>query len=69
MVFCWRARLSGAREMRHAGLAHVEARRCGGAARGGIHGMTSSELRQTRSSQVLRTVYDPEMPVNIYELA
>ena len=30
-------------------------------------GMTSSELRQ-QVIQVLRTIYDPEMPVNIYEL-
>ena len=29
--------------------------------------MTSSELRQ-QVVQVLRTIYDPEMPVNIYEL-
>jgi FeS assembly SUF system protein len=29
--------------------------------------MTSSELRQ-QVIQVLRTIYDPEMPVNIYEL-
>ena len=29
--------------------------------------MTSSELRQ-RIIQVLRTIYDPEMPVNIFEL-
>jgi metal-sulfur cluster biosynthetic enzyme len=30
-------------------------------------GMTSIELRQ-QVIQVLRTIYDPEMPVNIYEL-
>jgi len=29
--------------------------------------MTSSELRR-QVIQVLRTIYDPEMPVNIYEL-
>jgi FeS assembly SUF system protein len=29
--------------------------------------MTSSELRQ-QVIQVLRTIYDPEMPINIYEL-
>jgi FeS assembly SUF system protein len=29
--------------------------------------MTSSELRQ-QVIQVFRTIYDPEMPVNIYEL-
>jgi len=29
--------------------------------------MTSSELRQ-QVIRVLRTIYDPEMPVNIYEL-
>ena len=29
--------------------------------------MTSGELRQ-QVIQVLRTIYDPEMPVNIYEL-
>ena len=29
--------------------------------------MTSSELRQ-QVIQVLRTIYDPEMPVNVYEL-
>jgi FeS assembly SUF system protein len=31
------------------------------------HGMTSTELRQ-QVIQVLRTIYDPEMPVNIHEL-
>ena len=31
------------------------------------HGMTPSEVRQ-QVIQVLRTIYDPEMPVNIYEL-
>src|ERR1035437_8927630 len=52
--------------MRDAGLAYV-ARGAAGRRRGGIHGMTSSELRQ-QVIQVLRTIYDPEMPVNIYEL-
>src|SRR5260370_24218846 len=52
--------------MRDAGLAYL-ARGAAGCRRGGIHGMTSSELRQ-QVIQVLRTIYDPEMPVNIYEL-
>src|SRR5260370_11510193 len=52
--------------MRDAGLAYV-GRGGGGCRRGGIHGMTSSELRQ-QVIQILRTIYDPEMPVNIYEL-
>ena len=52
--------------MRDAGLAYVTR----GAARRrrvGIREMTSSELRQ-RVIKALRTIYDPEMPVNIYEL-
>src|ERR1035437_9554498 len=52
--------------MRDAGLAYV-ARGAAGRRRGGIHGMTSSELRQ-QVIQVFRTIHDPEMPVNIYEL-
>src|SRR5260370_17674927 len=52
--------------MRDAGLAYL-ARGAAGCRRGGIHGMTSSELRQ-QVIQVLCTIYDPEMPINIYEL-
>jgi Fe-S cluster assembly protein SufB len=62
----WCSGVSGSCEMRDAGLAYV-ARGAAGRRRGGIHGMTSSELRQ-QVIQVFRTIYDPEMPVNIYEL-
>src|SRR5438046_4407897 len=56
--------------MRHARLAYAESRagRGGGRARlDGGEALNPSELRD-RVIAALRTVYDPEMPVNIYEL-
>ena len=61
-----RARLSGAREMRHAGLAHAEI----GAERRGRTPVDyrTNELSKDQVIAALKKVYDPEMPVNIYEL-
>src|SRR5262249_6372069 len=62
-----RARLPGAREVRHAGLAHVEIgaeqqqRNC-------QHGVSTGMSVKDDVIKALKRVYDPEMPVNIYEL-
>src|SRR5437868_15276277 len=56
--------------MRHPRLAYAESRAGRGGGRARLDGgevVNPSELRD-RVIAALRTVYDPEMPVNIYEL-
>ena len=52
--------------MRQLGLAYVTGH-AEGLQKGGIDRMTGDALRQ-QIIQVLRGIYDPEIPVNIYEL-
>src|SRR5260370_4933254 len=63
-----RARLPGARQVRHAGVAYVEIcaeqRDC----RAGKHGMNPGMSLKDQIIAAFKKVYDPEMPVNIYEL-
>ena len=56
-----RARISGARQVRHAGLAHVEIR-ADRRGRGGIHRMREKIIA------ALSKVFDPEIPMDIYNL-
>src|SRR4029077_6689251 len=62
--FLRRARLSGARQVCHPGLAYIEIRIDRRAYRAGKHRMTLKD----QIIAAFKKVYDPEMPVNIYEL-